>query len=73
MTFPDKSSTNTSNRTGVPGQPAALDSIISIAFGYNPETPPQFTVIELEPCPVCKAPPPPVTIQLYVDVGVFVD
>ena len=70
--FPVKLRTKISNNTGVPGQLVALVSITSTALGYKPDTPPQSTVIEFEPCPVCSIPPPPVIVQLYVDVGVLV-
>ena len=63
IALPVRSKTNTSNNTGTPGQPFAFDSVTSTAFGYKPEIPPQSTVIELVPCPVCKTPPPPVIVH----------
>ena len=47
----------------MPGQLAALVSITSTALVYKPARPPQSTVIELVPCPVCNAPPPPVIVH----------
>ena len=67
-----KSKTKTSRSIGNPGQLAAFDSTTSIALRYKPETAPQSTVIKFVVCPVCITLPPPVTVQLYVDVGVFV-
>ena len=61
--FPDKSNTYMSKSTGVPGQLFTFVSITSTAFGYSPEVPPQSTVIEFVPWPVCKAPPPPVIVH----------
>ena len=47
-------------------------SITDTAFGYNPGIAPQSVVIELVPCPPVIAPPPPIIVHWYVDVGVLV-
>ena len=60
----------TSNKTGVPGQFVELVSITSTAFGINPGTPPQSTVIEFVPCPVWRV--PPFIDHWYVEPTVFV-
>ena len=57
-------------RLGVPGQFVELVSITSTAFGINPGTPPQSTVIEFVPCPVWRV--PPFIDHWYVEPTVFV-
>ena len=52
-----------SKLTGVPAQLLELVSVTDNALRYKPGAPPQSIVIEFEPCPVCKTPPPLVIVH----------